>query len=100
MRDLEKMGSSLDLYFYEFLEVEDVLRDTFLGVGIEEVVVVAVFPDCHPVAIAEAHHFLQWVHLDPSVHQISGSIRIIVLRLPANLQFSSCQPSAIHAHTP
>lgn len=45
MRDLEKMGASLHFYFYEFSEVEDVFRDAFFGVGIEEVVVVAVFPD-------------------------------------------------------
>lgn len=94
------MGASLNLNFYEFLEVKDVFRDAFVGVGIEEIVVVAIFPDGHPVPIAKAHYFLQGVPLDPSVDQIPHSLRIIVLRLSANVQFSSSQPSALHPRTP
>lgn len=85
MRDLEKMGPFLHLDFNEFLEMNDVFGDALFGVGIEEIVVVAVFSDCYPVTIAKAHHFLQRVPLDSSVHQIPDPLRIVVLSLFANL---------------
>lgn len=94
------MRASLHLHFYELLKMKDVFRDACIGIRVKQIVVVAVFSHRNPMPIAEAHHILQRIPLDPSVDQIPYSLLIFILHFSTNPQFSSSQPSAIHPHTP